>query len=88
MRYTYTDVLVLERHSDRSFTLQPDRMQPFVTKALCSSEDWQKNQKMRLLTLTPKADCWDVELGGTYVFYTQNGKRITYPQETITDARY
>lgn len=87
-RYTYTDVLIVARHNDRKFTLQPARMQPFDTKPLCSSEDWQKDQKMSLFTFTPREDCWDVEAGGSYVFYMKDGKRITYPQETITDARY
>src|ERR1700704_2694914 len=92
-RYTYTDVLIVARHSPTNFDVQPARMPAWAADDLCDSEDWQQWQKMKRFTFSVKTlpngtRCKDAEIGGAYEFYMQDGKRLLYPQETISSARY
>jgi hypothetical protein len=85
-RYTYADVLIVARHDARNFTLQPARMQPFEART-CSDTDWQRLEKMRILTYQQSSNCKEVGARGAVDFYSEHGKRILYPQE-MTDARF
>lgn len=90
-RYTYTDVLILARHNDRSFTLQPDRMRAWDTDDLCDPEDWQPHQKLISMTFSVRRDatgkaCKDVEAGGEWYRYMKDGKPIIFTEE-LADVR-
>lgn len=86
-RYTYTEVKIIARHSDHEFTVQPARMQSWDTDALCDSEDWQPGQKLISMTFSVRklpdgTPCKDVERGGEWYRYMENGKPIQFAQET------
>ena len=90
-RYTYTDVLILARHDPKTYDVRPARMEAWQA-GLCEDNDWQPWQKLRRFSFQVRKNaqgeiCLDALEGG-YEFYTQNGKRILYPQENLTDARY
>jgi hypothetical protein len=74
-RHFYSDVLVLARHDDRNFTLQPARMQPWEATT-CEPQDWQQGQKMRFMQYQQRHGCKDVSARGAFEFYSENGKRL------------
>jgi hypothetical protein len=79
-RYTYTDVLVVERHDAQDFTLQPARMVAWQAHT-CEPVDWMPGEKMRVLTYQQKKGCKDVSLRGAFEFYTSHGERVNYFKE-------
>lgn len=84
VRYTYTDVLVMERNGPRNYLVHPARMEPWQA-GLCEDTDWQPGQRMRTFSFEVGRNktgevCLDAFAGG-YVFYTEHGKRINYNQE-------
>jgi hypothetical protein len=84
-RYSYSDVVVTRRYSEKHFQIQPARMQPFDFTS-CTALDWRENEKMRLLRFQPDVehDCKDVALRGEFYFYTdQSGNRI----QEVADGR-
>jgi len=85
-RHTYADVLVVARHDDKNFTIQPARMTPW-NATTCDATDWQPGQKMRLLTYQQRTGCKDVGVRGAYEFYTDHGKRMIFNQE-VANVRY
>lgn len=85
-RYTYTDVLVVERDDDQDFLLRPARMASWNAHT-CAPTDWLPGQKMQVLTYQQKLGCKDVAGPGAFEFYTKQGKRIIFREE-IANAGY
>jgi hypothetical protein len=83
-RYTYMDVLIVARHDDHTFTLQPKWMDEWGATT-CTPVDWQAGQKMKFVTYVQhtdgKSSCKDVSLPGAYEFYMQDGKRLIFTKE-------
>jgi len=82
-RYVYSDVLVVARHDEQNYTIQPARMQPFKM-VTCTPTDWQEGEKMKFLSFTYSARCDRVDGQGWFQFYTNpKGQRLKFPHEVV-----
>lgn len=76
-RYSYIDVLVLQRHDSTHYTLQPEWMKPWEMTT-CTPQDWEQGEKMQFLNFKYHPGCDTVD-DGAFVFYSgANGKRTNY----------
>lgn len=85
----FSNVVIVQRHNDREFKLQPDDSQAFEV-TMCDPQDWQPWEKMKSFDYEQKVGCKNLHghLLGAVFYNDGQGKRLKLrPREEFSNGQ-